>query len=64
VSVTRARARDTVPRRQELAMTLPTVTELPRRLEPVSKDTFIDGLDTTSPPSGGDELHHPTNERQ
>ena len=34
-------------------MTCPTVTALPRRLEPVYKDTFIDGPDTTSPPHLG-----------
>jgi hypothetical protein len=47
-------------------MTLPTVSELVRGLEPVTRDPFIDGLDTKSqlpcpephrsgrPPRGGD----------
>jgi hypothetical protein len=35
-------------------MISPTVTELPRRLEPISRDTFIDrGISlVTRPPSG------------
>jgi hypothetical protein len=40
----RDRHRSSGPRRREFAMTWPTVTELPGRLEAVSKDTFIDGL--------------------
>jgi hypothetical protein len=45
-------------------MTLPTVTELPRRLEAVSKDTFIDGLETRSAAITGGKTSPPTKERQ
>ena len=33
-------------------MTLPTVSELVRGLEPVTRDPFIDGLDTKAPATG------------
>ena len=45
-------------------MTSPTVTELPRRLEPVTHDPFIDGLETDR--ASAEPRHHTTNppERQ
>jgi len=48
-------------------MTLPTVSELVRGLEPVTRDPFMDGLDTVAPhPGAARELldrHQVTNVR-